>query len=153
MVIDNVIELENVVNVVFYLLVFSPTWSLTRRFTLSAVLQALVISLIVILTIADTTAYRSTYLFISLTFVILLNVSNGLFQTCVHAMTSFLPISYRKTLMFGLYFGGSLITGLQIMSNALIKSQRLSYIYYFVVSILVLLFSYDSYYISPFSVR
>ncbi|CAG2101301.1 unnamed protein product [Medioppia subpectinata] len=129
----------------------SSVWSFTRRITISIVIQALALSLTVILALINTSECKSAYILLTFLSVIVLNASNGVFQNCVHSMTAFLPPNYTRVLVFGLYLGGAFMSALQITCLSSIQSQRSAYIYYFVASVLLLLVCFDAYYASSLS--
>lgn len=131
----------------------SSVWSLTRRITLSITTQVIIITLTIILAILDTSEWPQLFFYITLSSIIILNIANGIYQNCIYGIAALLPINYSRILVLGSNTGGFIVSLLHLISIILTQSLKLSAVYYFVVSLLILLVCFDIYYTSSISVR
>jgi equilibrative nucleoside transporter 1/2/3 len=109
--------------------------------------------LTIILALIDTSEWPHVFFWITLSSIIILSIANGIYQNCIYGIAAFLPFNYSRVVVFGSYAAGFIISILYLTSIILTQNLRLSAIYYFVGSILILLVCFDTYFISPMSVR
>lgn len=81
--------------------------------------------------------------------VVVLNMSNGIYQNSVYGMASNLPMKYTNAVVLGSNISGTISALINILSIEVSPNIRTAAIYYFITALFVLLTCFDTYFALP----
>ncbi|KAJ8686662.1 hypothetical protein QAD02_022456, partial [Eretmocerus hayati] len=122
---------------------------LTTRIVWGILTQVLVFVFTVILAMVDTSKYPELFFWITMSSVLILNVSGGIYQNSVFGMAAKLPGKYTGAVVLGSNISGVFTTVVKFLTLYFATSLRTSAIYYFISALFVLLACFDTYFALP----
>ncbi|XP_071522125.1 equilibrative nucleoside transporter 1 isoform X2 [Panulirus ornatus] len=123
--------------------------NLTTRIVWSILIEVVVFVFTVILAMIDSSDWPGVFFWITIVSVIILNVSNGIYQNTVYGMAARLPFSYTGAVVLGSNISGTFTAVINIIAIAVAPNIRTSAIYYFITALFVLLACFDTYFALP----
>ena len=122
---------------------------LTRRVVWSLLFSTAIFILTIILSILDSSGWIPIFFWVTIVSVVLLNISNGIYQNTVYGMAAKLPFKFTGGVVLGSNISGTFTSIINILSIALAPNPRTAGIYYFIVALFVLLACLDTYFALP----
>ncbi|XP_023313374.1 NADPH-dependent diflavin oxidoreductase 1-like isoform X3 [Trichogramma pretiosum] len=138
-------------NVVFnWLNLFLPlAGNLTTRIVYGIFAQVVVFVFTIVLAMIDSSSWANIFFWITMGSVVILNISNGIYQNSVFGMAAKLPGKYTGCVVLGSNISGTFTSVMILLTTYFSPSPRTSAIYYFITALFVLLACFDTYFALP----
>ncbi|KAL1494824.1 hypothetical protein ABEB36_010353 [Hypothenemus hampei] len=142
---------SQVPNVIFnWFNIFMPIkGDLTVRIMWSIVINILLFIMTVVLAMVDSSAWPYEFFYITMASVVILSMSNGVYQNTVYGMAAKLPPKYTGAVILGNNISGTFTTIICIAFEYVSTSKRMAAIWYFITALFVLLIGFDTYFALP----
>lgn len=92
-----------------------------------------------VLVILDSSAWPIRFFFLTITSIILLNVSNGFYQNSIYGAAAKLPRLYTNAVIFGNNFCGTIVSIVAIVTLFISPNLQIAAFFYFLSSIVILI--------------
>lgn len=87
----------------------------------------------------DTFPWITTFFAITIVSLVVINMANGIYQSCLFALAANLPKSYTNAVVTGMNISGTFAAVVLIVSLAVSPNPKISAIYYFTTAVIFLL--------------
>lgn len=113
--------------------------NLTARVTGMILIECVVFIVTIILALVDSSSWPGAFFYITMISVVIMNMANGVYQSAVYGAAAKLPMSYSNAVVIGSNICGTLVTVIDITSQAIAPNPRTAAVYYFVGTLAVLI--------------
>ncbi|RWS21757.1 equilibrative nucleoside transporter 1-like isoform X2, partial [Leptotrombidium deliense] len=142
-------KLPNVMFQAFNLATQNSYCSLTFRIFACIVLEVVIFAGTIALAVINTDSWVEIFFIITMISIVLINMANGVFQSCLYAVAAKLPMKYTNAVTTGLNISGIFTAIAMIIAIAASSTMVMEAVYYFSASILYLIISFVTYIFVP----
>ncbi|XP_050430267.1 equilibrative nucleoside transporter 1 isoform X2 [Adelges cooleyi] len=133
-----------------WLNIFCPIGGkLTTRIVWSILTEVVCFVFTVALVMINTSQIPSTFFWLTLGSIMLLNMANGIYNNSVFGMAAKLPPKYIGAVVLGTNLSGTFTSLANIISISITPNARTAAIYYFTTALFILLACFDTYFALP----
>lgn len=119
--------------------------SFKYRILASIFLQAIIFSITSALAVVDTSSSTVYFFYFTMTSVVLMNIANGFFQSCIYGVVARFPRRYMNALTTGMNFSG-VLSSLALIATMLLTSDLvISAFIYFIIAAVFLIICFYTY--------
>ncbi|CAJ0957036.1 unnamed protein product, partial [Mesorhabditis belari] len=119
---------------------------LTRRITISISIVGLVVLLTDLLVFVDTSTWVTSFFYLTLILIALLNGANGIYQSSIYGVVSDFPFKYTNAVIIGNNFCGTFVTILNILAVLVSSNPQYQAFVFFTISLFTIGLCYVSFF-------
>lgn len=123
--------------------------NLSTRIVGGICMQIFVFVFTVVLAMVDTSSWYKLFFWLTMASILILNISNGIYQNSVFGMAAKLPGKYTAAVILGSNISGTFTSVINLITLYLSPTARTSAVYYFITALFVLLAAFDTYFALP----
>lgn len=131
-------QLPNLLFALLNMLIKMESGNLFRRVNITLAIESIVFIITIVLTVIDTDSWKMEFFYLTMVSVVIINMSNGIYQNCIFGTGAKFPMAYTNAIMIGSNSSGIFCSVVNLISIWLAPQPQVAAKYYFCTAMFVI---------------